>query len=131
MRSGVLERSVQLRRRLARYRERPPDQLTLLLIVLVLSCLVTGVAGALDLQRRKDEVAGIVDRSAPLTSAAVDIYQSLSDADATAASAFLLVGGVEPAELRERYQLNIAEASTALSTASAGSPTGEAARTGR
>ncbi|MBP2327657.1 hypothetical protein JOF56_008042 [Kibdelosporangium banguiense] len=129
MRSGVVERSVQVRRWLARYRRRAPGQLTLLLTVLVLLCLTTGAACALDLQRRKDELAGIADRSAPLTGAAVDIYQSLSDADATAASAFLLVGGVEPAELRERYQLNIAETSTALTTASAGSPTGESAVT--
>jgi hypothetical protein len=129
VRSGVLERAVSIRRRIARYSRRAPGQLTLLLTVLVLLCLTTGIASALDVQRRKDVLAGIVDRGGPLTSAAVEIYQSLSDADATAASAFLLVGEVERAELRERYQRNIAEAATALTTAAAGSPTGESADT--
>jgi hypothetical protein len=129
VRSGVLERAVSVRRRVARYSRRAPGQLTILLTVLVLLCLTTGIASALDVQRRKDVLAGIVDRGGPLTGAAVEIYQSLSDADATAASAFLLAGGVERAELRERYQRNIAEAATALTTAAAGSPTGESAVT--
>ncbi|MET0234813.1 MAG: hypothetical protein ABW224_09270 [Kibdelosporangium sp.] len=117
-----------MRQRAIRYSSRAPGRLAVVLTALVLLCLITGIAGALDVQRRKAGLTGIIDRGGPLTSAAVEIYQSLSDADATAASAFLLVGGVERAELRERYQLGIAEAATALTTAAAGSPTGESAK---
>jgi hypothetical protein len=45
----------------------------------------------------------------------------LQDADATAASAFLS-GGLEPAQLRERYEADIAQAQAALSVATASSP---------
>ncbi|ALG10034.1 hypothetical protein AOZ06_26860 [Kibdelosporangium phytohabitans] len=110
------------------YSRRAPGQLTVLLIVLVLACLAAGLGAVLDVQRRQDVLVGVIDRGGPLTGAAVEIYQSLSDANATAASAFL-VSGVEPANLRQRYESNINEASAALSTAASGSPTGESAAT--
>lgn len=95
---------------------RPPRQLTFILIALVLLCLGTGVAGALDVQHRRAALDQVLDHSGPLTGAAMEIYQSLSDADATVAGAYL-VGDVEPAGLRDRYRTNIAEASAALGTA--------------
>jgi hypothetical protein len=121
--------AVSLRRRAITYSRRAPGQLTLLLAVLVALCLAVGISCAMEVQRRKDVLTGIIDHSGPLTGAAVEIYQSLSDADATAASEFLLVGGVERAGLRARYQQNVTEAATALTTASAGSPAGESAAT--
>nr|CTQ88324.1 secreted protein [Kibdelosporangium sp. MJ126-NF4] len=111
-----------------RFSRRVPGQLTVMLMVLVLVCLATGLGAALDVQRRQDVLDGVIDRGGPLTGAAVEIYQSLSDANATAASAFLF-SGVDPDNLRKRYDSNITEASAALSTAAAGSPTGESAAT--
>ncbi|WP_083753343.1 hypothetical protein [Actinosynnema sp. ALI-1.44] len=110
------------------YSRRAPGQLTALLVVLVLVCLAAGLGAALDVQRRQQVLGGVIDRGGPLTGAAVEIYQSLSDANATAVSAFL-VSSVEPADMRARYESNINEASAALSTAASGSPTGESAAT--
>ncbi|MDX3659147.1 hypothetical protein PV646_17715 [Streptomyces sp. ID05-26A] len=94
----------------------PPGQLVVLLVALVVLCLGAGVAGAFDVQHRRAALNEVIDRGGPLTGAAMDVYQSLSEADATVAGAYL-VGDVEPAELRDRYRTNIAEASAALGTA--------------
>src|SRR6266545_1131525 len=67
--------------------------------------------------------------SGPPTVQAQELYRSLSDADATAASAFLS-NGVEPAPLRQRYQDDIAAASAALAAVTAGTGT-DRARVGR
>lgn len=121
-------RPISLPQRAIRYGRRAPGQLTMLLTVLVLLCLGTGLACVLDIQHRRAALAGIAERGGPLTGAAEELYQSLSDADATAANAFLSVGN-EPPALRERYQANVTEAAAALTTAAAGSPTGQSAGT--
>ncbi|RSM78673.1 hypothetical protein DMH04_32955 [Kibdelosporangium aridum] len=108
------------------FSRRAPGQLTVLLVVLVLVCLATGLAAALDVQRNRAVLTEVIEGGGRVTNAAVEIYQSLSEANATVASAFL-VSGVEPAPLRERYQTNITEAAAALTTAAAGSLTGESA----
>ncbi|SCL31616.1 hypothetical protein GA0070624_4300 [Micromonospora rhizosphaerae] len=79
----------------------------------------TGAAGAVGVRQRIDLVNGATARSGDLTVAAQRLYRALSDADATAASAFL-TGGVEPVALRERYQSDIADAGAALAVVSAG-----------
>ena len=56
--------------------------------------------------------------SEPLSLDAEQIYQSLSDADATAANAFLS-GGLEPAAARQRYNADIAQAAIHVEAASA------------
>lgn len=110
------------------YGRQPPGQFVVVLTVLVLLCLTAGLVGALDIQHRRAVLAQVLDRSGPLTGAAMETYQSLSDADATAAGAFL-VGDVEPPLLRERYRTNIAEASAELSVAASMAPTGDSAQT--
>lgn len=105
---------------------RPPGQLTLVAAALALLCLVSGLLGAVDVQQRRAALDDVLQRGGPLTGAAMESYQSISDADATAAGAFL-VGAVEPPQLRDRYRTNVAEASAALGTAVSGSPDGESA----
>jgi hypothetical protein len=56
--------------------------------------------------------------SEPLSLDAEQIYQSLSDADATAAGAFLS-GGLEPAADLQRYNADIAQAAVRIEAASA------------
>src|SRR5262249_1652028 len=68
---------------------------------------------------RSSLVNGVRTRSGPLAVQAQQLYRSLSDADASAASAFLS-GGVEPAQLRARYQSDIAAAGAALAVAATG-----------
>jgi hypothetical protein len=90
-----------------------------MLAALVILCLATGLAGLLDVTDRRAVLAGVTERSSPLAGATVEIYQSLSDADATATGAFL-AGESASREWRDRYEANIKEAADALSTAAAG-----------
>src|SRR6185436_4832887 len=62
-------------------------------------------------------IENLIEHREPLAAAAQQVYRSLSDADATAASAFL-AGGIEPDALRQRYQRDIAQAGAALAKAS-------------
>jgi hypothetical protein len=113
-------------RRVNRWARRTEGTLALLLVAVVTLALVTGLTGMLGTGDRDAVLDDIAGHSGPLTVASVEVYRALSDADATAASAFL-AGGTEPAELRQRYLDDIARANAALSTAAAGAPTGESA----
>jgi hypothetical protein len=95
---------------------------------LVILSLAWGVVSALTADQHASAAAQVVAVSEPLSLDAEQIYQSLSDADATAANAFLS-GGLEPAAARQRYDADIAQAAIHIEAASA--LTGaSAARTG-
>jgi hypothetical protein len=109
--------------RRARWRSRldtatTPARLRLLLVVLVLLSLAWGVLAALTANQHAAAAADVVAVSEPLSLDAEQIYQSLSDADATAASAFL-AGGLEPAAARQRYHADITQAAIRIEAASA------------
>lgn len=93
-----------------------PGVLTLLAAVLVLVSVLVGVFTAVGVRSRSAALDELAERSGPLSVAAQDIYRALSDADATATSAFLS-SGAEPPELRDRYLTDIAEAEAALAVA--------------
>ncbi|MEU8263016.1 hypothetical protein AB0C02_20595 [Micromonospora sp. NPDC048999] len=103
---------------------RTPGRLALATAVLVVLGLATGVAAAVGVRQRIDLVNGATARGGDLTVAVQRLYRALSDADATAAGAFL-AGGVEPVALRERYQSDIADAGAALAVVSAGRAGGD------
>ncbi|MGH3858409.1 hypothetical protein [Actinokineospora sp.] len=94
-----------------------PGRLSLIAVGLLLLTVVTGLFAAVTLQTKQSTLDELTDHREPLAAAAQQIYRSLSDADATAASAFLS-GGVEPAALRSRYEFDIAQAGAALGKAS-------------
>lgn len=83
---------------------------------LVLVSVLVGVFTAVSVQSRAQSLDNLTANSGPLSVAAQDLYRALSDADATANSAFLS-GGVEPREVRLRYEQDIAEAENALAIA--------------
>jgi hypothetical protein len=83
---------------------------------LVVLSLLTGVVGLLSVQSRADTLDDLTNNREPFSAAAQQIYRSLSDADATAASAFLS-SAVEPPALRTRYQSDMDQAGTALAVA--------------
>src|ERR1700746_3348286 len=95
-----------------------PVRLRLLLALLIVLSLAWGVLAALTADQHASAAADVVAVSEPLSLDAEQIYTSLSDADATAASAFL-AGGLEPAAARQRYQADIAEAAIRIEAASA------------
>src|SRR6516165_3279976 len=87
-----------------------PGRLRLLLVGLVLLSLAWGVLAALTAEQHASAAADVVAVSEPLSLDAEQIYQSLSDADATATSAFLYPGGIEPAADRQHYNADLAQA---------------------
>ncbi len=95
-----------------------PARLRLLLVFLVLLSLAWGVLAALTANQHASAAANVVAVSEPLSLDAEQIYQSLSDADATAANAFL-AGGLEPAAARQRYEADITQAAIRIEAASA------------
>jgi hypothetical protein len=115
--AAVLEAPV--RRRVLVRLSRTPGRLGLMMAGLVVLGLVAGGAGVLSVRDRSDLVKRVTATSGPLAVAAQDLYRALSDADATAASAFLS-GGLEPAAQRSRYESDVATASAALTRVAAG-----------
>jgi len=95
-----------------------PGRLFLVGVGLVVLALLTGVVGAIAMQQKQDTIDSLIEHREPVAAASQQIYRSLSDADATAASAFL-AGGTMPTELRDRYDLDIATAGSNLAKASA------------
>jgi hypothetical protein len=86
--------------------------------VLLLLGLLAGIVAVVGAQERAGLVDSVRTRSGPLTISAQQLYRSLSDADATAAAAFLSPGA-EPPDLRQRYEQDIAAAGAALAGANA------------
>jgi hypothetical protein len=93
-----------------------PGRLGLIMVALLVLTVAFGAASAAGLQAKSAALTELVTSSEPLAVAAQDIYRSLSDADATAASAFL-EGGRESAEARQRYGSDVAQAGAALANA--------------
>lgn len=90
------------------------------MIAVIVLGLAYGIAGLTGAAQRGSALDNVRTTSGPLTIQAQLLYRSLSDADATAAAAFLS-SGAEPADLRQRYENDIAAASSALIAASIGS----------
>ena len=95
-----------------------PARLRLVLALLVLLSLAWGILAALTADQHASAAADVVAVSEPLSLDAEQIYTSLSDADATAANAFL-AGGLEPPAAWQHYQADITQAAIRIEAASA------------
>jgi hypothetical protein len=93
----------------------------------VVLCLIWGGLAAWVVSQRASGANDVVGTSEPLSLDGQQIYRALSDADATAASAFLS-GGLEPIAARRRYQADIAQAAAHLESATAAAGHSPAAR---
>lgn len=118
--AGLLDLPVAAFRGVLRSVRTSPGRLTAIGVGLVVLALVTGVVGTIAVQGKKDTINDLIDRREPLTAASQEVYRSLSDADATSANAFLVIG-TEPPELRSRYDVDIARAGAALAKAASDS----------
>jgi hypothetical protein len=118
--AGLLELPVTAVRGLMRSVRTSPGRLTVIGTGLVVLALVTGLVGTFAVQGKNDTINDLTAHREPLTAASQEVYRSLSDADATSANAFLVVG-TEPTELRSRYDLDIARAGAALAKAASDS----------
>lgn len=112
--------------RLAGRARSTPGRLAELMLGLAVLGLLAGLAVTVGTSQRAGLVSSVGSRSGPLTVQAQALYHALSDADATAASAFLS-NGVEPPALRDRYRADIAAATAALSAVTEGGSSDPAA----
>jgi hypothetical protein len=98
-------------------RRATPDRLRLALAGTVAFSLLWGAAAAWTAAVRTSAADSVVAVSEPLSFDAQQIYQSLSDANATEAAAFL--AATEPPSARSRYLADIARAASYLEAATA------------
>ncbi|MFF5895927.1 hypothetical protein ACFY8O_08370 [Streptomyces argenteolus] len=95
-----------------------PGRLQFIGAALALLVVVFGAVTYLEISARASAAHDVVERSQPLSADAASIYRSLADADTMAASGFL-AGAQEPADVHERYERDIKEASRLLVRAAA------------
>ncbi|MFD7443513.1 hypothetical protein [Streptomyces sp. NPDC059909] len=95
-----------------------PGRLRIIGAVLAALVVAFGAVTAFEIADRASAADAVVSRSQPLSADAASIYRSLADADTAAASGFL-AGAQEPADARERYHKDIANASRLLVKAAA------------
>jgi hypothetical protein len=92
-----------------------PGRLRLAAGVLALAAIAFGVAMATAAASRRQAADAVATRTEPLLVEADGLYASLSDADATATTTFL-IGGLEPVDRRRRYLADLASASERLTS---------------
>ncbi|MFJ1894872.1 hypothetical protein [Streptomyces sp. NPDC088115] len=95
-----------------------PGRLQIIGAVLALLVVAFGAVTAFEVSGRAASADDVVTHSQPLSADAADIYRSLADADAAAASGFL-AGPQEPSKVHEQYVADIEEASRLLVKAAA------------
>jgi hypothetical protein len=93
-----------------------PGKLRLLVFGLVAVCLAWGALAAFTASQYSSAASGVVTTGEPLTVDAQHIYQDLSNANDTEATAFLS-GGLEPFSLRDAYLADINGAAAAIEAA--------------
>jgi len=94
------------------------------MVALVLSSVGWGAVGAWTAGQHAFAASDVVHVSEPLSFEAQRLYQSLSDADVTATTAFLS-GPQESLAMRQHYQADIAQAAADLSDLTAAAPPGD------
>lgn len=120
--AGLLELPGQFYRGVVRSSKTTPGKLALILTGLIALSLIGGLVSAIMVQDKRDTLTDVIEHREPVAVAAQQVYRALSDADATAASAFLSIGS-EPPALRQRYEDDIAQAGAALVKAAADAAT--------
>jgi hypothetical protein len=93
--------------------------MALVAVVLIAALLAVGATASKTVFDRQSQLETLRSHTEPLADAAQRIYGALSFANTTAATAFLS-GGVEPRDVRDRYEAAIGQASAGLVTASNG-----------
>lgn len=99
-----------------RWTRRTDGRLSILLAVLVICGVVTGAVGVHGLVQRAAVLGEIAAQDGPLAQQALDIYQSVADADAVAADEFLDGVNASP-DLHRRFEADIAAAMSAINSA--------------
>ena len=101
-----------------------PGKMRTFMVIALLLVTTAGLSGVTSMLAKDSFINDTSSESGQLAVAALDLYRSLSDAEAIASSGFL-AAGTESAEVREEYHTALSDASLALSRASARSQTSE------
>src|SRR5699024_1426015 len=109
-------------RRIVRSGRSTPGQLSGFTVVIVLLAVVVAVVCSVLLAQRAETTDRLTTQREPLAAAAQEMYSALSDADVTVARSFL-VADHQRDLVGERYEGDIADASTALAGASSDAST--------
>ena len=96
-----------------------PGRIAVIAVVLIAAVLAVGATASKTVFDQQARLQTLRSHTEPLADAAQRIYGALSLAKTTAATAFLS-GGVEPNDVRDRYDAAIGQASAGLVTASNG-----------
>ncbi|MET0798007.1 MAG: hypothetical protein ABWY21_11510 [Rhodococcus sp. (in: high G+C Gram-positive bacteria)] len=108
-----------LRRELQAFMSSTPGRLTVVGLILIAITLIAGLLATAAIENRQANLDLLLVETEPLANSAQNLYSALSLADAAAATAFIS-GGLEPADVRDRYTQSIGEASAEIVQASAG-----------
>ena len=108
-------RTAALWQRLRRRAITTPGKLALVSMLVVAGALCFGVVATLAVQSRSEAANAARTQTEPLLVQAVTLYDSLSDANATAITTFL-TGGLEPAQRRAHYLQDLRLATGSLTT---------------
>ena len=114
-RPGAQTRTAALWQRLRRRAITTPGKLALVSMLVVAGALCFGVVATLAERSRADAARAARTQSEPLLVKAVTLYNSLSDANATATTTFL-TGGLEPPQRRAHYLQDLRLATGSLTT---------------
>ncbi|WP_406895853.1 hypothetical protein [Dietzia sp. 179-F 9C3 NHS] len=96
-----------------------PGRMTAFALAAILVVLFAGIVASTTITNRQQHHETLLAEAEPVANASQTLYSSLTIADSAANTAFI-TGGIEPAELRDRYLQAIATSSSALIAASQG-----------
>ncbi|WP_312027450.1 hypothetical protein [Dietzia sp. B32] len=111
-----------VRRRAARFWEdalTTPGRMSVFALLAIITVLAGGVVASSTITQRQSYHETLLAEVEPVANASQTLYSSLTIADSAANTAFI-TGGIEPAELRERYLQAIATSSSSIIAASQG-----------
>lgn len=103
-------------RRLSSFVATTPGLLTVWAAAVVTVAVLAGAVTIFAVRDRDRSLQDLTQHSGPMSVATQELYRSLSDADATANGTFL-AGGLEPVDVRRRYETDVAQAGNALAIA--------------
>lgn len=111
-----------VRRRAARFWSdvlTTPGRMSVFALVAIVVVLAGGIVASSTITQRQSDHETLLAEVEPVANASQTLYSSLTIADSAANTAFI-TGGIEPAELRERYLQAIADSSSSIIAAAQG-----------
>ncbi|MBB1025489.1 MULTISPECIES: hypothetical protein [unclassified Dietzia] len=118
----ALSRRRPVRRRAARFWNdalTTPGRMSVFAVVAIVAVLFGGTVASQTITQRQSHHETLLAEVEPVANASQTLYSSLTIADSAANTAFI-TGGIEPAELRDRYLQAIAASSASIVAASQG-----------